>query len=128
MRALIVYESMFGNTHEIASCIADGMRPTCDVSVVRVGDATDDMVARADVLIVGGPTHVHSLSRRRTREAAQQMAEKKDSDLQMEPNMIELGLRDWLHTLGMHRGKVAAAFDTRGNGPAFVTGRASRGI
>ena len=28
MRALVVYESMYGNTREIASNIADGLRPT----------------------------------------------------------------------------------------------------
>ena len=62
MRALIVYESMFGNTHEVANCIADGLRPVYDVSMVRVGDATDEMVEAADLVIVGGPTHAHGLS------------------------------------------------------------------
>ena len=37
MRALIVYESMYGNTHEIADKIAEGLRPHGEVHVVPVG-------------------------------------------------------------------------------------------
>jgi len=119
---------MFGNTHEVANCIADGLRPSYDASVVRVGDVTDEMVDAADLVVVGGPTHAHGLSGRRTRVAAKQMAEKDDNDFQMEPDTLEYGLRDWFRTLHTHNGKLAAAFDTRGNGPAFLTGRASRRI
>ena len=36
MRALVVYESMYGNTHLIADAIADGLRETADVVVGSV--------------------------------------------------------------------------------------------
>ena len=70
MKAVIVYESMFGNTHALASQIANGMRPGFDVTVVSVHDSTEDMVAGADVLVVGGPTHAHGISSARSRQAA----------------------------------------------------------
>jgi len=40
MRALVVYESMYGNTREIASNIADGLRADFDVTLVSVAEAT----------------------------------------------------------------------------------------
>ena len=45
MRALVVYESMYGNTHVIASNIADGLRADCEVTLVPVAEATWDLVA-----------------------------------------------------------------------------------
>ena len=48
MRVLIVYESMFGNTHAIADRIAAGFRSEDDVRVVPVREATADQVDWAD--------------------------------------------------------------------------------
>jgi flavodoxin len=53
MRALVVYESMYGNTHVIASNIADGLRSTCEVTLVPVAEATWDLIADADLLVAG---------------------------------------------------------------------------
>jgi menaquinone-dependent protoporphyrinogen IX oxidase len=61
MRALVVYESMYGNTHEIAGNIADGLRSNYEVTLVPVAEATTDLVAGADLLVGGAPTHVHGL-------------------------------------------------------------------
>jgi flavodoxin len=62
MRALVVYESMYGNTHVVAASIADGLRDTCDVTLVPVGAVWAGLVVAADLLVVGGPTHMHGLS------------------------------------------------------------------
>ena len=40
MRAVIVYESMYGNTHLIADAIAKGMEPGNEVTVIPVSTAT----------------------------------------------------------------------------------------
>ena len=40
MRALVVYESMYGSTHVIADNIADSLRVDYEVTVVPVGDAS----------------------------------------------------------------------------------------
>ena len=36
MRAVVVYESMYGNTHLVADAIGAGLGPAFDVSVVPV--------------------------------------------------------------------------------------------
>ncbi|HVC43042.1 MAG TPA: hypothetical protein VND54_13775 [Candidatus Saccharimonadales bacterium] len=128
MRALIVYESMYGNTHVIADGIRGGFPSDDEVKVVPVRDATAGLVDWADLLIVGGPTHVHSLSRESTRKGARDAAAKTGSRLTMDPSADGPGLREWFNGLGPLHGKDAAAFDTRLDAPAIFTGRASKGI
>ncbi len=128
MHALIVYESMYGNTRKVAEGIAVGIRPHADVRVVPVGDASPDLVAWADLVIAGGPTHVHGMVRPSTRKGASEAAAKPDSGLTLEPNAVGPGLHEWFDTLAVVHGKRGAAFDTRIDAPALVTGRASNGI
>jgi hypothetical protein len=52
-------------------------------------------------------------------------ASKQGSGLTLEPDSVGPGLRDWLHEIGHGHGAPAAAFDTRLDGPAVFTGRAS---
>lgn len=69
-RALIVYESMFGNTATVAAAIADGLRELryavaiCDVAWAPCSPLD------ADLLVIGAPTHAFSLSRPSTRSDA----------------------------------------------------------
>ena len=128
MRALVVYESLFGNTHEIADAVAAGLRPHGEVRVVPVGEAVADLVAWADLVVAGGPTHVHGMSRPKSREEALARAAKPDSTLALDPAASGPGFREWLDALATVRGPSAAAFDTRVSGPALLTGRASGGI
>ena len=127
MRALVVYESMYGNTHRIAEAIARGLRPTYAVQVVSVAGARFEDVGRYHLIVDGGPTHAHGMSRSDTREAAISAPRVKADQLQVEPDAGGLSLRVWLDTLGLRSGH-AAAFDTRLQGYAVVTGRASKGI
>jgi Flavodoxin domain len=128
MRALIVYESMYGNTHVVADHLAEGLRPQFEVEVVPVESATDDKVATVDLLVVGGPTHVHTLSSEKSRAAAKAAAAKPDVDLTMDAGAEGEGLRDWFDLLPAARATAAAAFDTRLDAAAIITGRASRAI
>lgn len=128
MRALVVYESMYGNTHVIAESIARGLRAAGEAEAVPVVRATPEAVAAADLLVVGGPTHIHGMASERTREAAREAADKPGSELAMDPDWEGPGLREWLDGLELPAGRRAAAFDTRMHGPGMVTGRASRGI
>ncbi len=125
MRTVVVYESMYGNTHRIADAIGRGLAPGGDVSVVPVAGAAPEVLGGADLVVVGGPTHVHGMSRLTTRRAA--VEERKDDDLVIDPAASGPGLREWLSSLD-GAGVAAAAFDTRVGGPAAVTGRASKGI
>ena len=127
MRALVVYESMYGNTHRIAEAIARGLRSAYAVQVVSVAGARFEDVGRYDLIVAGGPTHAHGISRPDTREAAITAPQAKAGQLKVEPDAGGVSLRVWLDTLGLGGGH-AAAFDTRLQGYAFVTGRASKGI
>jgi hypothetical protein len=127
MRALVIYESMYGNTHLIADAIAAGLATASDVKVVPVSQASEELLAEADLVVAGGPTHIHGMSREATREAAVEAGHAPDSVLTIEPDALGAGLREWLDSLG-HYPVKAAAFDTRMHGPAALTGRASKGV
>ena len=127
MRAVVVYESMYGNTHLVADAIGTGLGIAFDASVVPVSHADPAVLAGADLIVVGGPTHAHSMSRAATRKAAVKAADKPASPLELEPDTLGPGLREWFDSLGRYPAK-AAAFDTRMHGPAALTGRASRRV
>jgi len=129
MRAVIIYESMFGNTHAIADAIGkgigQGLEPVDNVVVVPVVDAGREQLGDADLLVVGGPTHFHGMSRTRTRKWAATTAQKPKNDLVLDRDAQGPGVSDWLTSLGHGHTKVAA-FDTRFKGPAVLRGRASK--
>ena len=117
MRALVVYESMFGNTHTVAQHIAEGVGTVFETTIVPVHDATSGLIAAADLVVIGGPTHVHGMSSERSRAGAVDQAAQ-DDDLELDPDAFGEGLRDWF----------AAVFDTRVHASALLTGQASKGI
>ena len=125
MRAVIIYESMFGNTHAIADAIAKGLEPPDNVVVVPMGEAGRERLGDVDLIVVGGPTHFHGMSRARTRKWAAATAQKPKNDLALNRDAQGPGVRDWLTSLG-HGHTKFAAFDTRFKGPAVLRGRASR--
>ena len=128
MQAVVVYESVYGNTSMVADAIGAGLRTAAvDVSIVPVSLAAPAVLAGADLVVVGGPTHAHGMSRASTRKAAVEAAGKPGSNLKAEPDALSLGLREWFGSLGRYPAK-AAAFDTRLRGPAALTGRASKRV
>jgi len=129
MRSVVIYESMYGNTHHIADAIAEGLRESGDAVVVPVHDATSDVLAGADLVVVGGPTHVHGMSRPSTRTSAADVLDQPDHnpDLVLDPDAAGPGVREWLEGLAPMTTK-AAAFDTRVDVAAVLSGRASKGI
>jgi hypothetical protein len=127
MRAVVIYESMYGKTHQVADAIAAGLRDAFEVTVMPVSEASPAVLADADLVIVGGPTHAHGMSRASTRASAAETAAKPASGVTLEPGAAGPGLREWFGSLGQYRVR-AAAFDTRMHGPALLTGRASHGV
>src|SRR5438270_13966358 len=63
VHVLVVYESMFGATRQVAEAIGEGAARTATVQVRRVDLAQPDEFAAADVLVIGAPTHGHGLPR-----------------------------------------------------------------
>lgn len=128
MSVVVIYESMYGNTRRVAEAIATGAaRLHTPAAVVHVRDATMDVVGGASLLVVGGPTHVHSMSSPRTRAAAAEQAAKPDSGVTLEDGADRAGLREWFASVGTLNLPVAA-FDTRLAWPAWLAGRASKRI
>ena len=121
MRAVIVYESMFGSTKKVAEAIAGGLAGCAEVSVVPVTSADAHILDGADLLVVGGPAHTHGMSRPSSRKMAGKRARKPGNEVELVPGAVSgPGVREWLASLG--RLEVAgAAFDTRLQGlPAFT--------
>ena len=124
MRALVVYESMYGNTKEIAAAVADGLSSSIPVQSPEVRAAPTVIADDIGLLVVGGPTHAHGMSKADSRGSA---AARVTED---EPPVISrsIGMRDWLASLeaGSSPAHVAAAvFDTRIKGPRVFWGSAA---
>jgi hypothetical protein len=121
MQIVIVYESLFGNTHEIAEAIAEGLRearPDAQVACLQVAVAGVDATRGADLLVVGGPTHLHGmsfgLSRKMALKAEETEAKAGLAAHEPEGGAEGPGVRDWFHSLPRPEpGSRAAAFDTR---------------
>ena len=127
MRVLVVYESMYGNTRHVAEAIARGAESGATVRVVAASDAHEVNPSEYDLLVVGGPTHIHGMSRESTRRGAVEAAQQPDSGLKVEPDAESEGVREWLASLESSGGR-AAAFDTRLDTSPLLTGRASKTI
>src|SRR3954466_3737732 len=95
MRALVVYESMYGNTKEVATAVADGLSTRMPVQLTEVAAAPTVIADDIALLVVGAPTHGHGMSKDASRKSA---AERSSID---EPPVIsrDVGLREWLESL-----------------------------
>jgi hypothetical protein len=115
MKALVIYESMFGNSEKIAHAVADSLKDTFEVSIAEAN--TMPPASGIDLIVVGGPTHAFGLSRPSTREQA-------GTQGKLRPGAAEAGLREYLDRSPMLTGVAAAAFDTKIDKP-FLPGSAS---
>lgn len=117
-KALVVYESMWGNTEKVARAIADGLGDSMAVEVCEVGAATQSPSSDLALIVVGGPTHAFSLSRPSTREDARRRGADRGG---------ESGVREWLDRLpdGPHAQRLAT-FDTRVTAMRHLPGSAAR--
>ena len=111
MKALVIYESIFGNTREIAEMIAEGLSGSFDeVELAEVNDG-DSSMNGIDLLVLGGPTHVWSMSRQVTRDDARTKAEDKGITPVSQGSK---GIREFVYDLPHDDGDtLAATFDTR---------------
>jgi len=57
MKALIVYDSVYGNTEQIARAIAEALAALGEVKVVRTTEVDLSELESTDLLIAGCPTH-----------------------------------------------------------------------
>jgi flavodoxin len=104
MQTLVIYDSKFGNTEKVAEAIGRGAASLGTVRVQSTSEAASDAdfgPGRPDLVILGGPTHNHGVSK---------------------------VLRAFLDSMPASlQGLPAAAFDTRYRGPSLVMGSAASG-
>jgi hypothetical protein len=119
MKALVVYESMWGNTEQVARAIATGLGEYTDVEVVDVAETPADPGESVALIVAGGPTHAFSMTRPSTRANAVAQGARQGA--------VETGLREWLDGLpsGRHTQKIAT-FDTRVDKVRHLPGSAAK--
>lgn len=126
MHALVVYESMFGNTRTIAESIAGALRRTGATITLETAAKAPTDTSQFDVIFVGAPTHAHTLPQPSSRTEAAAWADQTERALVLEPAAKGPGVREWLKALGRVAGRPrAAAFATRVDIPRIFSGDAS---
>jgi hypothetical protein len=106
--ALVVYESLFDNTAQVAKAIVRGLRNAgFEAHSVPVTSLASTGPVQVDLLLLGAPTHAFSLSRPGSRaDAVRQGAP---------PDRAKIGAREWIAGIGPDRfgTSLAVVFDTR---------------
>jgi hypothetical protein len=110
MRAVVVYESLWGNTAAIAHSIAEGLGQ--GTPVLRTDQATAAVVADADLIVVGAPVLGFSLP---TEDMLRSIGSNPGS-APTPPDLSHPSLRSWLDSLPAGHGR-SASFETRIRGP-----------
>ncbi len=123
-RALLVFESVYGNTRDVAAAVASGIRDApFDVEIVEVSQAPLAIPDDVELVVVGAPTHAHGMTTPKSRSDAAPRAG--------DEGLISrgIGIREWLELLVAPSHPVAAAaFDTRISGPELLWGSAAKGV
>ena len=103
MNCLVVYDTVYGNTEQVARAIATALMPAHSVRLIKADQIAELDTASIDLLIVGGPTQRHRMS----------------------PNIAAVLKATPRGTL---KGVKVAAFDTRYRMAAWLSGSAASNI
>ena len=121
MKAVVVYESHWGNTAAVARAIASGLGP--ETPVLATDEASGPVLADADLIVAGAPVIAFRLATDSMRE---KIAE--DAQAPSKPDLAHPAMRDWLEHIPAGKG-LAAAFETRIHwSPGGATGAIERGL
>jgi flavodoxin len=105
MKAIVVYESLWGNTAAIAKAVAEGLGS--GALALTTDEATPEVIAGSDLIVAGAPVHAFRLASETSRRKLGQ-----DADAELPPDLAHPALRTWLEGLPPGHGRQAA-FDTR---------------
>lgn len=101
MQAVIVYDTQYGNTEQVARAIAEGLADMGRVDLLPAAEAVGRPQVSPDLLLIGGPTQRHGMS----------------------PNLR--AYVDGLPRDGLHNTRVAT-FDTRYRMAPLLSGSAAK--
>jgi hypothetical protein len=122
MKAVVVYESHWGNTAEIARAIGTGLGP--ETPVLTTDEAVGPVVTDADLIVAGAPVMVFGLPSEKVLGALANGNAKAPSP----PDLSHPSLRSWIAGLPFGTGR-AAAFETGLKwSPGGATGAIERGL
>lgn len=89
-KAIVIYESVFGNTKRAAETIIEGMQETgVDATLSTPKETDPNQLTDLDAIIIGSPNHMGNATK---------------------------GIRKFIDKLGKLEGKLAAVFDTYAGG------------
>lgn len=100
MKALVIYDSKFGNTMKVAEAVADALKAYGEVRMSPVAETAPDQLGGYDLLVAGCPTQGHGIS----------------PTFQALLNAVPVGSL---------KGETALVFDTRYQMPRWLTGSAA---
>ena len=103
MKAVVVYESLWGNTAAVARAVAEGIGP--DAVALSTNEATREALSGADLVVAGAPVLGFNLP-------TEQMRENIRSNPGKPADLSNRSLRSWLEGLSQASGR-GAAFETR---------------
>lgn len=106
MKAVVVYESLWGNTAAVARAIAEGIGP--GATAAHADEATEDTLAGADLIVAGAPLLGFKLPTEKMRDGIRTNPGRPPSP----PDLAHPSLRSWLEALKPASGGFAA-FETR---------------
>jgi hypothetical protein len=122
MKAVVVYESLWGNTAAVARAIAEGFGP--EASALPTDAATPELVAEADLIVAGAPVLGFSLPSDKMRQSVASS----EAGAPTPPDLAHPSMRSWRAGLPHGRGQ-AAAFETRiWWSPRGATGDIEKGL
>jgi flavodoxin len=101
MKAVIVYESRYGNTEKIANAIASGLKRAAAVEVFAAAEAPVVIGDDVTLFVAGAPTEAHGITK---------------------------PMAEYLERLGGVSAQLVATFDTRLRFPRWISGSAAVGI
>jgi flavodoxin len=113
MKAIVVYESYWGNTASVARAIAEGLGQ--GARAMSTAEAVGEALAGVDLVVAGSPIIAFSLPSEKTRN---NMVAKPDKKAPSPPDLSHPSIRTWLVALppadvsGGGTAVRAAAFET----------------
>ena len=111
MDAVVVYESMWGNTAAIAKAIASGLGNGAEA--ITTDRATPDVLEHADLVVAGAPVHAMNLPTEHTRASA---TSKVYGTPGLHADVSHPSIRAWLEGLPPAE-RLCAGFETGIRGP-----------
>ena len=123
MKAVVVFESHWGNTAAVARAIAEGIGP--ETPALTTDEATGAAIAGVDLIVAGAPVMAFTLPSDRVLAGMAKAEAKPDEPA---PDLSHPSMRIWLDRLPHGTGR-GAAFETRlWWSPGGATGAIERGL